>query len=82
MRIDVYTWAFHELKMRLTKAPILVPPDWTKEFQVYLHASNFTIGNFLSQKNEKSFDHPIFFANGQWVATKLNYITIKRKVWG
>jgi hypothetical protein len=47
MCIDVYTWAFHELKMRLTKAPILVPPNWTKEFQVYVDASNFTIGNFL-----------------------------------
>jgi hypothetical protein len=52
--------------MRLTKAPILVPPNWTKEFQVYVDASNFTIGIFLSQKNEKSFDHPIYFANRQY----------------
>jgi hypothetical protein len=43
MWIDVYTWAFHELKMRLTKAPILVPPNWTKEFQVYVDASNLQL---------------------------------------
>jgi hypothetical protein len=71
MCIDVYTWAFHELKMRLTKAPILVPPNWTKKFQVYVDASNFTIGNFLSQKNEKSFDQPIYFASRQGSTTKI-----------
>lgn len=27
------------------------------------HVINLEIGNFLSQKNEKSFDHPIYFAS-------------------
>jgi len=27
------------------------------------HVTNLAIGNFLSQKNEKSFDHPIYFAS-------------------
>ncbi len=27
------------------------------------HVTNLAIDNFLSQKNEKSFDHPIYFAS-------------------
>jgi hypothetical protein len=45
--------------MKLTRAPILVPLDWKKEFQVYVDASNFAIGNVLSQNDETFYDHPI-----------------------
>jgi hypothetical protein len=61
MWIDVCTWAFNEWKMRFTGAPILVPPNWTKEFQVYVDASNLAIGNFLSQKKWKILWPPYIY---------------------
>ncbi len=58
-----------------------MPLDW-KEFQVYVDASNFTIGSVLSKKDDKSFDHPIYFASRQLGATKINCTTTKREALG
>jgi hypothetical protein len=44
---------------------------------VYANASNFAIGNVLSQNDETSYDHSIYFASKQLVDTKINYITTK-----
>lgn len=40
--------AFTELKDRLVSAPILVYPDWNKEFHVHVDASNIAIGATLA----------------------------------
>ena len=42
------TIAFETLKQRLVSAPILVTPCWTKQFEVYVDASNVAIGSVLS----------------------------------
>ena len=34
-------------------APILITPNWEKDFKIYVDASNVTIGVVLSQKDEK-----------------------------
>jgi len=41
--------AFQELKKRLTKAPLLVLPDFTKTFEVECEASGIEIGGVLMQ---------------------------------
>jgi len=46
--------------------------DWKKEFQAYVDISNFAIGSVLNQKDDKSFNHPIYFANRQLVAVEIN----------
>jgi hypothetical protein len=43
---------------------------------------NFTIGSVLNQEDDKSFDHLIYFASRQLVATKINYTTTKREALG
>ena len=48
-------------------APILVRPNWDKEFHIFIDASNVAIGSLLSQKDEKRHDHPIYFASRQLV---------------
>jgi len=60
----------------------LVAPNWKKEFQVYVNVSNFVIGSVLSQKDDKSFDHPIYFASRQLTVVKINYTTTKIKTLG
>jgi hypothetical protein len=69
------TKAFHDLKLKFTQIPILVLLDWEKEFQVYVDVSNFAIGSVLCQKDDKSFDHLIYFTNRQLVAMEINYTT-------
>nr|GFA46066.1 reverse transcriptase domain-containing protein [Tanacetum cinerariifolium] len=44
--------AFQSLKKKLTKAPILVAPDWDLPFELMCDASDFSIGMSSQQKNK------------------------------
>ena len=63
-------------------APILVAPNWEKDFEVYVDASNVAIGAVLSQKDEKGHDHPIYFASRQLVQAERNYTVTEREALG
>ena len=76
------TEAFHVLKERLVTAPILIPPCWTKRFHVYVDASSVAIGSILSQKNDKGYDHPIYYASRQMVSAERNYTVTEREALG
>ena len=47
-----------------------------------MDASNVAIGAVLSQKDDKNFDPPIYYASRQLVATERNYSTIEREALG
>nr|GEU71374.1 reverse transcriptase domain-containing protein [Tanacetum cinerariifolium] len=52
--------AFETLKKKITKAPVLVVPDWNLPFELMCDASDFAIGNFIvkgmsSQQKKKFF---------------------------
>jgi hypothetical protein len=60
----------------------LVAPNWKKEVQVYVDVSNIAIGSVLSQKDDKSFNHPIYFASKQLIVIEINYTITKIKTLG
>jgi hypothetical protein len=60
----------------------LVALDWKKKFQVYVVVFNFVIGSVLSRKDDKSFDHPIYFTSKQLIVVKINYTTTKIETLG
>ena len=47
------------------EGPILVAPNWEKEFHVHVDASTFAVGSMLCQPDEKGSDHPIYYASRQ-----------------
>ena len=47
-----------------------------------MDASNVAIGVVLSQKDEKKFDHPIYYPSRQLVAAERNYSTTEREALG
>ena len=53
--------SFEEIKDALTKAPILISPDFEKDFQIYSFASEHTVVGVLLQKNEEGYEQPIAF---------------------
>nr|GEU52272.1 reverse transcriptase domain-containing protein [Tanacetum cinerariifolium] len=53
--------AFKTLKRKLTKAPILIAPDWDMTFELMYDASDSGIGAVLGQRQEKHF-RPIHYA--------------------
>jgi hypothetical protein len=76
------TEAFNTLKKKLASVPILVAPNWEKDFEVYVNASNVAIGVVLSQKDEKGHDHPIYFASWQLMQAERNYTVTEREALG
>nr|GEU94736.1 DNA-directed DNA polymerase [Tanacetum cinerariifolium] len=68
--------AFQTLKIKLTEAPILIPPDWDMPFELMCDASNFAIGAVLGQREEKYF-RPIHYASNTMIEEEL--ITPQRK---
>lgn len=65
--------AFELLRQSLLQAPILVAPDWNKDFHVYVDVSGFCIGSVLSQWDKNQKDHPIFYGSRQLCLAEKNY---------
>ena len=55
--------AFEELKLTLTKAPILSLPNWNREFHVTLDASGWCLGAILWQYDEGKRECPVYYAS-------------------
>ena len=47
--------AFETLKKELTKAPIMVAPDWNLPFELMYDASDMAIRAVLGQRKDKHF---------------------------
>src|SRR5260363_370449 len=68
-----YEKAFDELKYRLTTAPILVYPDYRKEFILATDASYKGFGATLSQLSDDKKEHPIAYASKSLKKEEVNY---------
>jgi hypothetical protein len=66
-------------KQRLVTVPILIFPDWNKEFHVHVDASSITLGAILSQPREGDIDHPIEFASRKMSISKKHYTTTEHE---
>nr|GEW60617.1 reverse transcriptase domain-containing protein [Tanacetum cinerariifolium] len=61
--------AFETLKKKLTKALILVVPDWNLPFELMCDASDFAIGAVLGQRKTKHLQ-PIHYATLKYLLSK------------
>jgi hypothetical protein len=66
---ETFTWAeeeekaFAALKLLLSRPLVVQPPDWEKEFHVFVDVSEITIGNVLMQMYEKNWFRPVYYAS-------------------
>nr|GEX75506.1 DNA-directed DNA polymerase [Tanacetum cinerariifolium] len=67
------------LSKKLTKAPILVIPDWNLPFELKCDASDFTIGAVLGQRKTKHFQ-PIHNASKTMTEAQIHYTTIEKEM--
>ena len=68
---------FYEIKSRLATAPIMVTPDWNKEFEIMCDVIDFSMGAVLGQRTEKMFK-AIYYANKTFNETQENYSTTEK----
>nr|GEW87336.1 hypothetical protein [Tanacetum cinerariifolium] len=71
--------AFQTLKKKLTKAPILIPPNWDLPFELICDASDFAIGAVLGKRHEKHFK-PIHYVSKTMNDAETNYTTTEKEM--
>ena len=62
-----------------SQTPILVPPNWVKEFHVHADASMTAVGVVLCQAGEDKLDHPIYYASRNLSDAERNYTTTEKE---
>ncbi|GKB37443.1 reverse transcriptase domain-containing protein [Tanacetum coccineum] len=71
--------AFETFKKKLTKALILVIPDWNLPFELMCDASDFAIGAVLGQRKMKHFQ-PIHYASKIMTEAQIHYTTTEKEM--
>ena len=71
--------AFDEIKSRLVTVPIMVTPDWNKEFEIMCDASDYAMGAVLGQRTEKMFK-AIYYASKTFNEAQETYSTIEKEI--
>ena len=73
---------YRALKVLLSQAPIVQPPEWSKEFHVFVDASNIAIGSTLMQLTKPKWYRPIYNASRKLSQAERNYSTTEREALG
>ncbi|GJX28762.1 reverse transcriptase domain-containing protein [Tanacetum coccineum] len=74
-----YIEAFNILKKKLTKAKILVAPDWDIPFEIMCDASDYAVGAVLGQRKTKHFQ-PIHYASKTMTDAQAHYTTMEKEL--
>jgi hypothetical protein len=59
----------------MVTGPILVFPDWSKAFHVYVDASSIALGVVIAQLGEGYIDHSLAFSSRKLSIIEINYTT-------
>lgn len=71
--------AFNTLKKKLTESPVLIFPNYSKEFILSCDASGHCIGAVLSQEVDGK-EHPVAYASRQLNKAERNYSTTEKEM--
>ena len=73
--------SFVSIKQALSEAPILVSPNFDKDFMIFSFASEHTIAGVLLQKNEQNEEQPIAFYNKALRDSTLKYDIMEKQAY-
>ena len=67
------------MKRALTQAPVIISPDYTKDFYLFSFSSEHTIAAVLLKKNSEGYEQPIAFFSKALRDILLNYNIIEKQ---
>jgi hypothetical protein len=73
--------SFDQIKKSLTEAPVLVSPDYSKDFLIFSFASFDTVATVLLQKNVEGLEQPIAFFSRALRDVELKYDIMDKKAY-
>jgi hypothetical protein len=71
--------SFEQVKRALTEAPVLISPDFTKDFYLFSFTFEHTIVAVLLQKNNEGYEKPIAFFSKSLRDAALNYKIMEKQ---
>ncbi|GJY51262.1 reverse transcriptase domain-containing protein [Tanacetum coccineum] len=78
-KVDVIAKLPHLTSKKLTKAPILVAPDWDLLFEIMCDASDYAVGAVLGLRKTKHFQ-PIHYASKTMTDAQAHYTTAEKEL--
>ena len=69
---------FDALKKALSMAPLLSPPDYSRDFLLYVAMSQEMIGMVLVQEDDEIQDHVMYYLSGNIIDAELRYSHFKK----
>jgi hypothetical protein len=69
---------FEALKLSLMQAPLLFPPNYSRDYFLYLAASDYTIGMVLIQEDDANDEHVIYYLSQSLMPTEIKYLHVKK----
>ena len=66
------------MKKALLSAPLLHPPDYSRDFILYLAASESTIGVVLVQEDDKLVEHVVYYLSHALAGPELRYSHVEK----
>jgi hypothetical protein len=70
--------AFEALKLSLTRTPLLFPPDYSRDYFLYLAASDYTIAMVLVQEDDSHDEHVIYYLSQSLTPTETKYLHVEK----
>ena len=64
--------------MALLSAPLLHPPDYSRDFILYIAASESTIGVFLVEEDYKLQEHVVYYLSCALAGPELRYSHVEK----
>ena len=70
--------SFEKLKYALTHAPLIHPPDFSKDYTLYLAASNATIAMVLVQESYDKEEHVVYYLSKSLLDPEIRYCHVEK----
>jgi Fic family protein len=70
--------SFQALKLSLMRAPLLFPPDYSRDYFFYIAASEYTISMVLVQEDDAHDEHVIYYLSRSLTSIEIKYQHVEK----